>query len=197
MKDRDLKSDLIILLKISQKKKALSLEEILEVLSGKGRIIILTFLSLPFCQPFQIPGLSIPFGLGIAFIGCRLVFGQKIWLPKTILSKHVSSATIEKISQKCLKLMQKMKRFMHPRLSCLYEPRAMHICNGLLIVLLGVFLALPLPIPLTNLSAGWAILLMSIGLLEDDGVFILASYFVSLLTIAFFILLAFSIKKIL
>ena len=70
----------------------------------------------------------------------------------------------------------------------------MKISNGFLIVFLGMALALPLPIPFTNLSAGWSIFLLSIGLLEDDGIFILAGYFLTLLVILLLILLAFSIK---
>lgn len=196
MKNRNLKEDLDILLEKSQRQTAISIGEILEILSGKGRVLILILLSLPFCQPLQIPGLSTPFGLMIAFIGFRLAFSKRAWLPRSVLLKTVPSATIQKISQKCLKLMGKMKRLIHPRFRWLYEHRIMHICNGLLIVLLGIFLALPLPIPLTNLSVGWAIFLISIGLLEDDGVFILTGYFVSLLTIVFFVLLVFSIKLI-
>ena len=194
MKNRDLKEDLALLLEKSQRQPTISIGEILKILSGKGRALILIFLSLPFCQPLQIPGLSIPFGLVISFIGFRMAFGKHVWLPKNVLLKTVPSATIQKISQKGLKFLTKIRRLIHPRLSWLYESRPMHVCNGLLIVLLGIFLALPLPIPLTNLSAGWAICLLSIGLLEDDGVFLLAGYLVALLTIVFLILLAFSIK---
>ena len=145
------------------------------------------FLSLPFCQPLQIPGLSTPFGLIIAFIGVRIAFSKRIWLPKTVLLKTIPSATIQKISQKSLKLLIKMASLIHPRFRWLYGHRIMHICNGLLIVLLGIFLALPLPIPLTNFSAGWAIFLLSIGLLGNDGFFLIAGYLVTLLTIVFFI----------
>jgi len=194
MKNKDLKKDLVVLLEKSQRQTTISIREILEILSGKGRALILIFLSLPFCQPLQIPGLSTPFGLVIAFIGVRMAFSKRIWLPKTVLLKTVPSATVRKISQKCLKLLTKMARLIHPRFRWLYKHRIMHICNGLLIVLLGIFLALPLPIPLTNLSAGWAIFLLSIGLLENDGVFLIAGYLVTLLTIVFFILLVFSIK---
>ncbi len=194
MKNRDLKKDLVTLLEKSQRQPTISIKEILRVLSGKGRVLILMFLSWPFCQPLQIPGLSTPFGLIIAFVGVRIAFSKRIWLPKTVLLKTIPSATIQKVSQKGLKLLTKIARLIHPRFRWLYGLKIMHICNGLLIVLLGIFLALPLPIPLTNLSAGWAIFLLSIGLLENDGFFLIAGYLVTLLTIAFFISLAFSIK---
>lgn len=194
MQNKDLKKDLVTLIEKSQRQTTISIKEILEVFSNKGRALILIFLSLPFCQPLQIPGLSTPFGLVITFIGVRIAFSKHIWLPKMILLKTVPSQTIQKISQKCLKLLAKIERLIHPRFKWLYRHRIMLMCNGLLIGVLGIFLALPLPIPLTNLSAGWAIFLLSIGLLENDGIFILAGYFIALITIVFFILLAFSIR---
>lgn len=194
MKTRGLKESLLILSQKTQGKAAISIEEILEILSGKGRSLILILLSLPFCQPFQIPGLSTPFGLFIAFIGFRMAFGKSIWLPKSVMSKTIPSSTLQKISQNGLKFMKKIAHLIHPRLKRMCHHRIMYVSNGLLIVLLGIFLALPLPIPLTNIIAGWAILFMAIGLLEDDGVFILLGYFVSLLIIAFFILLTLSIE---
>src|SRR5207245_1066199 len=112
--------------------------------------------------PIQIPGLSTPFGILIAFIGLRIAFGKRAWLPKKILLKRVSSKKIQKITLKSLKLMNKTKRFVHPRLEWLCDDHAaIKIGNGLLIFLLGIFLALPLPIPLTNLAASWSIFLIS------------------------------------
>ena len=194
MKNRDLKTSFAALIEKAQGQRTLSIGEILEILSGKGRVLMLIFLSLPFCQPLQIPGLSTPFGLCVAFIGFRMAFGKRIWLPKRVLLKTVSSAKVRKYSQKFLKLTTKIAHLIHPRLKWLSKHKVMHICNGLLITLLGLFLALPLPIPLTNLSAGWGIFLLSLGLLEEDGVFILAGYLISLITIGFFVLILFSIK---
>jgi hypothetical protein len=191
---RTIEEDLAILLENSQRSPSLSIKEILEIFSGKGSSLILIFLSLPFCQPIQIPGLSIPFGIVIAFIGLRIAFGKRIWLPKKLLFKTVPSKTIEKTVQTSVKVMKKIRRFIRPRLSWLCKYRTMHILNGLLIFLLGIFLALP--IPLTNLLVGWSIFLVSLGFLEDDGVFVLIGYVTSLFTLLCFILIIFSIKNI-
>ena len=53
--------------------------------------------------------------------------------------------------------------------------------DGLIIVLLGVFLALPLPIPTTNMGVAWPILLVSLGVLENDGLFISLGYVFALI----------------
>ncbi len=186
----------ILLLRQEAKGKPLSIAEILRILSGKGRSLILILLSIPFCQPIQIPGLSIPFGLAIAFIGLRIVFGKRIWLPKKLLAKKISSPIFKKITDKTLALVRKIKPWVHPRLIGVCHSPFMEKGNGLIIFILGVFLALPLPIPLSNLTAAWSIFLVALGVLEDDGIFVLIGYLLSLLTVTFFLLMALTTKNI-
>lgn len=186
----------ILLLQKETKYKSVSVGKILQLLPGKGRSLALIFLSFPFCLPIQIPGLSIPFGLAIAFIGARMAFGQRVWLPKRILSKTLKTKTIQKITVKALSLIKNLKRWLHPRLTWISHFSYMHIVNGLIIFFLGLFLALPFPIPLSNLMAAWSIFLIGLGLLEDDGVFVLFGYLMFLLTIIFFIAIALSIEQI-
>lgn len=195
-KNKSLKEYLDILLEKSRSGTVLSVKEILEILSGKGRLLILVLLSLPFCLPIPIPGLSVPFGLVIAFIGLRWAFGKRIWLPKCILLKTISSKTIQKIVRKALYLLDKMKRYMYPRSRGLSKNAVLRTFNGLLIFLLGAFLALPLPIPLTNFVAAWAILLISLGLLQEDFVFVFIGYLFFLIISLILVAMVFSIKAV-
>lgn len=170
------------------KESELSMGDILEILGVKGPLLMIILLSLPFCQPIQIPGFSTPFGLAIAFLGLRMVFGKYSWLPKKILEKKISSGTLQKITEKALWFVKKAKRWTYPRLTWLSEYSMMQIVNGLLIFVLGICLALPLPIPFSNLTAAWSILLLSFGLIEKDGVLILIGYLASLATFFFFVI---------
>lgn len=185
----------ILLLKQAAERTALSMEDILGILSGKGRLLILILLSLPFCQPLQIPGLSIPFGLIIAFIGVRIAFGKHIWLPKRILSKTIQSSTLNKIIDKALWLIKKMKRWTHPRLIWMSTHPAMQVVHGLIFCTLGLCLALPLPIPFTNLASAWSIFIIALGLIEDDGLFILIGYLMALLTLLFLFFIGMSMER--
>jgi len=186
----------IVLLQQEAKARPISIADILHTLSNKGRPLVLILLCLPFCQPLQIPGLSTPFGLAIAFFGFRMAFGNRIWLPKSILAKQIKTTTLEKITQKVLLLIKKTKRWIHPRICWLCRSPFMKIMNGVMIFLLGLLLALPLPIPLSNLAPAWSIFFIGIGTLEDDGIFILLGYLTFLLAIAFYIISILSIKKI-
>lgn len=190
-----LEESLEILWKRSQKQSSLSLAEIVGDLSGKGRFILLLVLSVFFCQPLQIPGMSVPFGLVIAFIGIRMVFEKQVWLPKKILAKNVSAKKIQKIIEKFLKILKKLRRFLHPRMRWLSEHKVMKVVNGCVIVFLGLGLALPLPVPLTNIAAGWAIFFLALGLLEEDGIFVLLGYVGTLGTFLLLALIVFSLEE--
>lgn len=183
----------VLKLQKKAKESPLSLEKILKTLSGKGRSLIIIILSLPFCQPLQIPGLSLPFGLVIAFFGLRIAFGKQFWLPQKLLQKKISYTSLKKSTDRMLWVIRKIQFLIHPRILPLTSNPVAVTINGLVIFLLGILLALPLPIPLSNMVAAWGILLMGLGMFEEDGVFVIASYVVFVLTVLFFVGIALSL----
>ncbi len=188
-KCRTLEEDLAILVEKSRKEPSLTIKKILESLCGKSRLLLLVFLALPFCQPIPLPGLSTPIGIAIAFLGFRLALGKSIWLPQKMLKKTISSKTIQKTARLFLRILKKTSRLTHPRWPVLCGHAAMQIFNGLLVLFLGLFLALPLPIPFSNLLAGWSVFFITLGLLKDDGVIVFIGYLGSFLTLAFLVLI--------
>lgn len=186
----------LLLLKEKGKDKSLSMEEILKILSEKGPVLMIFFLCFPFCQPIQIPGFSTPFGLMIAFFGLKIAFGKDVWLPRQLLEKRINPSTLKKIIEGSLWLVLKVRRWIHPRLILICHNPILKISHGILIFFLGILLALPLPIPFSNLMAAWSIFFMGIGLLEDDGVFVIVSYIFSIATLFFFVFTLFFIKNI-
>ena len=178
------------------KKSAISFREIVDVLSGRGKFFFVLLLALPFCQPIQLPGLSVPFGLAICFFGLRISFGKHIWLPKAILDKRISSSSMQKITSVSLKVIRKIRPLIHPRIDWACHHPAMHVAIGVLIALMGLCLALPLPIPLTNLAAAWSLLFLSIGVIEDDGIFVFIGIAAAIATVAFFIILGISVESV-
>lgn len=171
--DRTFQESLLLL---RQYKDVMNFRVFLEHLSEKGAELVILILSLPFCLPLHIPGLSTPFGLVIALIGITIILGRPIWLPKFLLEKKISPAFLKKLIKRSLSLIKKLKRWIRPRwfwLSSSGFTRGMH---GPTIILLGLLLALPLPIPTTNLGFAWPLLLINVGLLERDGLFIFLGY---------------------
>lgn len=192
---RTLEEEMLILLEKTKSHDSVKILDIFQILSGKGRPLILLFLSFPFCQPIQIPGFSTPFGLMIAFIGFRLIFGKGIWLPEKFLLHTISTELLHKITLKALKLMRKIKPWIYPRLNFMCHSFLMEKFNGFLILVSGLFLALPLPIPLSNIVAAWSIFLVALGILEDDGLLVLSGYVVFFFSITVFLTLILHLKS--
>lgn len=175
-------------------KHSISIQKFLEIFSEKSQPFLLIVLSLPFCQPLQIPGFSTPFGLLIAWISFRMMLKKDLWLPQFVLSKKITPTTLKKIATKGLYVIKKFKKWIYPRWAWTYRSSVMKVVNSICLFLGGIILALPLPIPLTNLLSGWAIFLIGLGILEDDGLIIILGYIVSVLSFLLIALSLFSIQ---
>lgn len=103
-----------------------------------------------------------------------------MWLPYTLLDRKIPAKTLHLIAERTLKVIQKMRKWVHPRWFWCHGTAGVRILNGLLLAGLGLFLALPLPIPFSNLAAAWAIVLIALGILEDDGLVICVGYGIAL-----------------
>jgi len=167
----------------------ISIKMLIHFLGGKGQAALLVLIGLPFCLPIQIPGLSLPFGLFLAFIGLRIAFGHHVWIPEKILNQEISHATLEKIIDYTTRVTDWLCRFSYTRWICLVQTPALHLLHGLTVALLGFLLALPLPIPLTNILFAVPIVCFGLALLDDDGVVICLAYILSLIAFATFALL--------
>lgn len=168
----------------------ISLRALLYSLSGKGQALLLILMSLPFCQPISLPGFSTILGFFLAFVGLRISFGHQSWLPSYILDRKISKKNFEKIASFAIYITNKLKFFIRTRLVFLVENTLWHIFHGLTITLLAILLALPLPIPFSNLLCGYPILFFGLGLLEEDGVMIILAYIFAILCVIFFLVIA-------
>ena len=153
-----------------------TLREVLGLLHGRGYVLLIMLLSLPFCQPVPLPGLSTPLGLIIGLIGARLVLGQKPWLPAKLLNTRLPPAVFAKVFAVTQRIVAWFERLLRPRLLWLTATTRLLQLHAAPIVLDAFLLLLPLPLPFSNLLPAWGILLIAGGLLERDGLFILAGY---------------------
>jgi len=168
---------------------ALCLGEIVSHLKGRAYLLLIILLSLPFLTPIPLPGLSTPFGALIALIALRLSLGQKPWIPQWIQRRQVPQNLFIKVLSITTRIVAWLERFLRPRQTWVAEgavPRAAHC---VLMFIAALVLLLPLPIPLTNSFPAWTILLAAGGLLERDGVAILASYVVFAIGVLYFVFL--------
>jgi hypothetical protein len=163
-----------------------TLREVLGLLHGRGYVLLVMLLALPFCTPVPLPGLSTPFGLIITIIGARLAFGAKPWLPARLLDTRLPPAIFAKVFAFTRKIILGFERLLRPRMLWVTSTPRREQLHGVPIVICALMLLLPLPVPFSNVIPAWGIILISGGLLERDGAFIVAGYVASIITVAFF-----------
>jgi hypothetical protein len=167
------------------------LSEILAATQGRGFDLLLLLIGLPFLTPIPLPGLSTPFGLVVLIIGARLALGRRPWLPERLLRRELPARFIARVMVMASRAVRWLEVLLRPRLSFLHEQWIYRRVAGTLIMLSGLLLLLPLPIPLTNSFPALTIVLLAAGAMERDGLFFLAGCATFAATLTYFGLLAF------
>lgn len=185
VKPRKLSEDLALILREFEVE-TVTLREVMAVLHGRGYLLLVMLLALPFATPIPLPGLSTPFGLVIALIGLRLALGQKPWLPARLLDTGLSPRLFKKVFAAAHKILRGFEYLLRPRLLWLTGSARLLQIHALPIFFAAVMLLLPLPIPFSNILPAFSVLLFAAGLLERDGIFIFAGYVIFLCAVAFF-----------
>jgi hypothetical protein len=169
--------------------RSVTLREVIAVLRGRAYLLLVILLTLPFCVPVSPPGLSTPCGLVIALIALRLALGQRPWLPERLLRKELAPGFFGRLFAVTARVIRFLETFLRPRAIGFVEMPGLRNLHAIVMLVSAAVLLLPLPIPLTNLAPAWVILLIAAGLLERDGVFLVAGYgvFAAGLALLFFL----------
>jgi len=163
----------------------LTLGELVERLEGRVYTLLLVLLTLPFCQPIMLPGLSTPFGMVIALLGLRFALRQHPWLPQRLLSTPLSGKFLIKILHGSARILGGIEKLLHPRLSFLFGFHLTQFVAGMAIFLSGVMLLLPLPIPFSNMLPALTVVLLASSFSERDGVVLGAGLILFLISLGF------------
>ena len=154
--------------------------EIVDVFAEKGFAFAILMLALPTTIPIVPPGLSAISGFPIAFLAVQLMLGlSRPWLPKWLRDKSVPTSELLKLFAKTLPALKRFERISRPRL--LWASNWLQKAVGLLLVFLGLLLASPLPF--TNMILSFAIILLCIGLFENDGIIVIVAIIIGIISI--------------
>lgn len=169
--------------------RSMTIGELEEILKGRGFGMFLLLMALPFTFPIPVPGLSVPFGIVIMLVGLRIALGRKPSLPGFILARRVPQVVIEKTVSFGLKLVTKLEKLVKPRMHFLQRWPGMINVIGLGIASGGLLLSLPLPplIPFSNTIPALAVLFLTAGLIERDGLLVLIGHVVNVAAWIYFI----------
>ncbi len=155
-------------------------------MGDRSHSLLLLVLSLPFMFPIPLPGLSVVFGLLVAFVASAWALGHPVRLPRKMAQVRLPKFFLERLPLYSDKLFYRVEVWIKPRSPWLFDHAIFRWLLAGIIILAGLFLALPLP-PGTNFPPGIVIFVLSLSILERDarlailgvGLAILAAYFMS------------------
>lgn len=117
------------------------------------------------------PGVSGVLGAPLLFLAAQLMLGRSPWLPAIIADRSFVRADFARILAKVGPWLEKAERLMRPRFSILTKPPAEYLVGALTLILAIVLF---LPIPLGNMLPAIAICILALGLVQQDGLWVLA-----------------------
>lgn len=143
-----------------------------DALGRSGHGLILLMLALPSFVP--VPGLptGLVFGVALMLVAVQMIRGQQTvalpqWIRKQALPRGAMLATVRKLDTWMLKI----ERLLRPRMHALTEGAAITIV-GLLVLVMGITLLLP--VPFGNQGPAFAVVVFAFGIMEKDGLAIIA-----------------------
>lgn len=146
--------------------------DLLASLGDRALAALLFVFAVPNVLPVP-PGTSTILGAPLVFLAAQLAFGLRPWLPSVIASRTMSRTDFATLVQRIGPWLARAERLLRPRATRLVSP-PMEYLVGLVCLLLAVVLVLP--VPLGNMLPALAISLFALGIMERDGLWILAGF---------------------
>ncbi|RDY69675.1 exopolysaccharide biosynthesis protein [Lysobacter soli] len=121
----------------------------------------------------------------VILIGLQLLIGlRQPWLPKFLARRGPHRHAMARFRDLLAPWLTRLEKVVKPRLPVLLDHRVADFFTGVLLVLLGLLLSLP--IPFTNYLFGALLLLFAFALLERDGWLMAVAWAAGIIAIAVF-----------
>lgn len=167
------------------KGRSVRLAELFAATQSRGYYLLMILFCLPFLTPVPTLMLSTLFGAAIFLTALRLALGKEPWLPRRVLEKELPSGFLSRLVPAASRLLKWIEALLRPRLSFMHNTRLMDRLGAGAITFSALLLMLPLPVPFSNFFPAGAILLLSAGALERDGLCSLAGWAMGVAATAF------------
>ncbi|WP_246329238.1 exopolysaccharide biosynthesis protein [Chthonobacter rhizosphaerae] len=159
-------SDILVALANDPARDRISIGTLLEGMQNRAFGALLIVFALPNAIPTP-PGTSTVLGIPLIFLAAQLALGwRRPWLPPVIADRSIPRDTFGSLVSSMLPWLQRAERLSRPRLVRLVRGPFARVIGVLCLVL---SLILVLPIPLGNMLPAFSICLLSIAVLERDG----------------------------
>jgi len=170
--------------KIGQKHKngKTKISELMNDFHENGILLAMVFFALPVAVPLPYPpGFTTIMGVPLIILSIQMLVGsKKVRLPEKVNHYELKNSTLKAISDKIVPIIEAIEKYIKPRLSF---ARSVYCEQFVGLICLIAAISIALPIPLTNAIPALGITIMALGLLNRDGIIIIAGFFITVIGI--------------
>lgn len=150
----------------------LTIAELVARMQDRAHTALIVVFALPNALP-AIPGTSAIMGIPLVYLTLQLALGRPPFLPAFIARRSIARAALARMLERAQPWLQRGERYLHPRLQSLTSGRMEQVVGALMAVMA---LAVLLPIPFGNMLPAFAILCCALGLMEEDGAWVIGGF---------------------
>jgi hypothetical protein len=156
----------------SQDGDRLTVGDIVAVLRDRAFALLVVLLGLPNCLPMP-PPIPLVCGLLLLLVAVQIAAGMSApWLPRRLLGRSIARQDVERAVRRAVPILQRLERWSRPRMSVFESALGM---RGMGLALLTLAMALIVAAPIIGqIPLGLAVCLVGLGLVERDGVVVIA-----------------------
>ncbi len=159
----------------------ISIGELVGAFGERAFGLALILFCLPNCIP--VPGLGSLFGIPLLVLALQMAIGRPApWLPASMTNRSLEATTFRRMVDLVEPRLTKVEAVLKPRLTFLFSKVADR--------LIGVFVALCalsiiIPLPGTNFPPAIAVILISLAVMEEDGLVLLIGLAIGIAGLAY------------
>jgi hypothetical protein len=151
----------------------ISVDELMTRFGGRALGALLLVFGLLCSLPLP-PGGTTVFGAPLVLLAPQLMFGRRSpWLPAKVRKRSIETRSLKKGLERVLPWLKRIEAVSRPRLSVLFSGVG-QLMIGLVCTVFAIVLILP--IPLGNMLPAAAVSVLSLSLVQRDGLLALVGY---------------------
>lgn len=161
------------------------IRDIFAVLGDRGLASALLVVTLPQMLPLPL-GVSNLLAVPIAIVAIQIAMRRHtLWLPNWFLERPIPRDRLISVSRRLVPWLQRLEMVVRPRLMMVLSPAGTHLVGLACAIVAAIAMT---PLPLTGWLPGVSLIIVALGMMERDGLVVLAGLGVGGAAVAVFVL---------
>lgn len=160
----------------------LTVADIVAVLRDRAFALMVVLFGLPNCLPMP-PPIPLVCGLLLGLVAAQIAAGRPTpWLPRALLRRSIPQEAFQRAVARALPVLRTLERWSRPRMPFFETNLGLRV-TGFLLIAFAVGLLVAAPV-IGQIPLGFAVCLVGLGLVERDGILVVAGILIGAIGLA-------------